>query len=88
MLSEQTGVNEYTIELEKGKQPLYGSIYSLEPIKYKTLKIYIETNLANSFIRTSKLPAGASILFIRMLDGSFYLYVNYWGLNNLMIKNW
>ena len=54
----------------------------------KTLKIYIETNLANSFIRPSKSLTGALILFIRKKDGSFQLCVNYRGLNNLIIKNW
>ena len=50
ILSEQTGVNEHTIKLEKGKQPPYGPIYSLWPVKLKFFKTYIETNLANGFI--------------------------------------
>ena len=53
----------------------------------KTLKAYIETNLANGFIRPSKFPAGAPILFDRKSDSSLRLYVNYYGLNNLMIIN-
>lgn len=51
------------------------------------LKIYIEKNLANNFIRQSKFLAGAPILFVWKLDGIFYLCVNYCGLNNLTIKN-
>ena len=51
------------------------------------LKIYIQTNLANGFIRPSRLPANAPILFICKKDGSFWLCVDYWGLNNLIIKN-
>ena len=50
VLPEQIGVNEHAIKLEKGKEPLYGSIYSLEPVELKTLKTYIKTNLANGFI--------------------------------------
>ena len=53
----------------------------------ETLKIYIKTNLANNFIRPSKSPAGAPILFNWKPDGSFHLCVDYWGLNNLTIKN-
>ena len=49
-LLENTGINEYTIELEQGKQPLYRSIYSLELIELETLKTYIKTNLVNGFI--------------------------------------
>ena len=56
-------------------------------MELKTLKAYIETNLANGFIRPSKSPAGAPILFDRKSDGSFRLCVDYRGLNNLTIKN-
>ena len=86
-LLENTRINEYAIELEKGKQPSFGPIYSLEPVELETLKTYIKINLANSFIRPSKSPDGASILFDRKPDRSFCLCVDYWSLNNLTIKN-
>ena len=86
-LPENTGMNEHTIKLEEGKQPLFGPIYSLGPIELETLKIYIETNLANGFIQPSKSLAEAPILFDRKPDGSFCLCMDYWGLNNLIIKN-
>ena len=86
-LLENTGINEHAIKLEEGKQPLFGPIYSLGPIEFETLKTYIETNLANGFIRPSKSPAGASILFDRKPDGSLRFCVDYQGLNNLTIKN-
>ena len=88
ILLEQTKVNDYIIKLEEGKEPPYGPIYSLELVELKTLKIYIMTNLANGFIRTSKSPAGALILFVHKPYGIFCLSVNYQGLNNLLIKNW
>ena len=86
-LSEHTGINDHAIELVDGQQPPYGPIYSLGPVELETLKAYIETNLANGFIRPSKSPAGAPILFDRKSDGSLRLCVNYRGLNNLTIKN-
>ena len=49
-LLENTKINEYVIKLKKDKQPLFGSIYNLRPVKLETLKIYIKTNLAKSFI--------------------------------------
>ena len=76
VLPEQTEDNEYAIKLEKGKQPLYRLIYSLRPVELKTFKTYIETNLANGFIRASKLPAGAPILCVCKSDSSFCLCVN------------
>ena len=40
-------------------------------MKLKTLKIYIETNLANGVIRPSKSLACGYILFDKKLNGSF-----------------
>ena len=50
VLPEQTKFNQYAIKLEKGKQPLYGLIYSLSPVELKTLKTYIKTHLKIRFI--------------------------------------
>ena len=87
ILSEATELNQHAIELQEGQQPLYGPIYSLGPVELETLKTYIKTNLANGFIRPSKSPAGALILFVGKPDGSLRLCVDYQGLNNLTIKN-
>ena len=76
-LPKYTGINNHAIELVKGQQPPYGPIYSLGLVELETLKAYIETNLANGFIRPSKSSAGAPILFDRNSDGSFRLGVNY-----------
>ena len=73
--------------LKEGKQSPFGPIYNLGPVELETLKTYIKTNLANGFIRSSKSPAGASILFDRKPDWSFHLCMDYWGLNNITIKN-
>lgn len=86
-LLEHTNNNHDTIDLVNGKQPLYRSIYSSRPVELETLKTYIKTNLTNSFIRPSKSFVGALILFIWKLDDGGCPYVNYWGLNNLTIKN-
>ena len=86
-LLENTGMNKHAIELEESKQSSIGSIYSLGPVELEILKTYIETNLINDFICPSKSPVGAPILFDKKPDGSFCLYVNYWSLNNITIKN-
>ena len=87
-LPKYTGINNHAIDLVKGcQQPPYGPIHSLEPMELETLKDYIDANLANSFIKPSKSPAGAPILFEQKIDGSLRLCVNYQGLNKLMIKN-
>ena len=86
-LPENTKMNKHAIELEEGKQSSFGPIYSLGSVELDTLKTYIETNLANGFIRPSKFPAGAPILFDRKPNRSLCLCVDYRGFNNITIKN-
>ena len=38
-------------------------------------------------MQSLKSPADTSILFVRKPNGNFHLYVNYWDINNLIIKN-
>ena len=86
-LPENTGINEHAIELEKGKQQSFSPIYSLGLVELETLKIYIKINLANGFIWPSKSLTKALIFFNRKLNRSLRFYVNYWGFNNITIKN-
>ena len=69
-LPKHTGINDHAIELVKGQQVPYGPLYILGPVELETLKAYIETNPANGFIRSSKSPAKAPILFDQKSNGS------------------
>lgn len=84
---EYTGINDYAINLVKKYQLPYGPIYSQKVVKLESLKTYIETNLANGFIKPSNSPISAFVLFIKKFNDSFQLYVNYQNFNNLIIKN-
>ena len=86
-LPKNTKINEHAIKLEEGKQPSFGSIYSLGLVELEILKIYIKTNLDNRFIWSSKSSAGAPILFDWKPDKNLRFCVDYWGLNNITIKN-
>lgn len=86
-LPEYTKINTHAINLEKDKQPTYWPIYILEPVELETLKTYIKTNLANDFIRRSKCPTDAQILFDQKPNGIHWLFVNYPDFNDLIIKN-
>lgn len=86
-LPENTGINEHTIKLIKRKQPPYEPIYAFSLVELETLMAYIKTHLKTRFIGLSNSPADAFIFFNKKLDGSFYLFVDYQGLNNLTIKN-
>ena len=63
--SKYTRINNNAIKLVNGQQPLTITIYSLGLVELETLKAYIETNLAISFIRSSTSPTVAPILFDR-----------------------
>ena len=76
-LPEHTEINNHAIELVENQQPPYGTIYSLRPVELETLKAYIETNLANGFIKPSKSPVGAPILFDQKSDNALRLCVDY-----------
>lgn len=80
-------INNHAIEFIDDWQPHYGLIYSLGLMEFEILKTYINNNLVNGFIRSFKFPVGATIFFDNKLNGSLQLYANYWGLNNLTIKN-
>ncbi len=86
-LAKNIGINKHAIELIEGKQPPYGPIYALNLVELETLKASIKTHLKIRFIRPSKSPASAPILFDKKPDDSLHLCVNYRGLNNLTIKN-
>lgn len=79
--------NKHAIKLVDDKQPHYGPIYTLSPIELETLKTCIKTHLKTGFMQPFKSAAGAPILFDKKSDHSFYLYIDYQSLNNLIIKN-
>ena len=87
VLLECTELNEYAINLENNKQPLYRPICSLGQVELEKLNTYIKTHLKTGFIWPSKSSAVALILFDKKLNNSFYLYVDYQCLNNFTIKN-
>ena len=73
VLLERIDLNKHAIKLEDGKQPPYGLIYSLGPVKLETLKTYIEIHFKTRFIWPSKSFASASIFFNKKPDGSLCL---------------
>ena len=76
-----------SIELQEGAQPPFGPIYGLSQNELAALRDYLDENLAKNFIRHSKSPAGAPILFVKKKDGSLRMCVDYRGLNKVTIKN-
>lgn len=76
-LPEHNVMNDHTIKIIEGKQPLYRPIYSLGLVELETLKIYIKAYLKTGFFQPSKFPRKAFILFNQKSNQSFCLCVNY-----------
>ncbi len=68
--------HDHAIGLVDGKQPPYRPIYSLSENKLSILRAYIDTNLANKYIRPSKSPAGAPILLVPKPNGGLRFSVD------------
>jgi hypothetical protein len=77
----------HSIPIEEGKKPPFQPLYNLSHTELATLREYLDTALANGWIRRSESPAGAPVLFVPKKDGSLRLCVDYRGLNAITIKN-
>lgn len=69
-LLELTKINNYIIDLIKGKQPPYRLIYSLEILELEILKNYFIIHLANDFIKPSTLLKSTLIFFVKKFNSS------------------
>jgi len=83
----ENGPYDLPIDLEEGKQPPYGPMYNLSENELMVLREYLQKYLARGWIRPSRSPAGAPIVFAKKKDGSLRLCVDYRALNNITIKN-
>ena len=78
---------DHAIDLEPGKTPPNLPIYNLSNKELEILRDYIATVTERGWIRRSKSPAGAPILFVPKADGTLQLCVNFRALNSITIRN-
>nr|OQO15701.1 hypothetical protein B0A51_17499 [Rachicladosporium sp. CCFEE 5018] len=83
----ESGPQDLSIDLVEGSTSPWMPLYNLSQDELVILKEYIQTNLAKGWIRHSKSPAEAPILFVKKKDGTMRLCVDYRGLNNVTVKN-
>jgi len=78
---------DHAIDLIPGKTAPHMPIYNLSQRELTLLKEYLNSALKKGWIRESKSPIGAPILFVPKSDGSIRLYIDFRGLNAVTIKN-
>ncbi|PRP73023.1 retrotransposon nucleocapsid protein, partial [Planoprotostelium fungivorum] len=81
------GPQDLRIDIQEGRAPPFGPLYSLSAEELKLVHDYIETMVSRGLIRPSTSPCGAPILFARKKDGSLRLCVDYRKLNDITVKN-
>lgn len=78
---------DHIIELEPGAKPPAFSPYRMAPPELAELRKQLKELLDAGFIRPSKAPYGALVLFQKKHDGSLRLCIDYRALNKVTIKN-
>jgi hypothetical protein len=78
---------DHHIELEPGQRPPSKPTYRLSQPETDELKKQLADLLAKGYIRESKSPYGAPVLFVKKKDGTMRMCVDYRAINKITIKN-
>nr|GEV98569.1 putative reverse transcriptase domain-containing protein [Tanacetum cinerariifolium] len=78
---------EFQINLIPGAAPVARAPYRLAPSEMKELLDQLQELSDKGFIRPSSSHWGAPVLFVKKKDGSFWMCIDYWELNKLIVKN-
>jgi hypothetical protein len=77
---------DHRIELVPETKPPSQAPYRMSPIELAKLRKQLEELIDSRFVRPSKAPYGASVLFQKKADGSLRMCVDYRTLNKVTIK--
>jgi hypothetical protein len=78
---------DHRIELVLGAKPPSQAPYRMSPRELAELRKQLEELINSGFVRPSKAPYGAPVLFQKKADGSLRMCVDYRALNKVTIKN-
>ncbi|GKV33019.1 hypothetical protein SLEP1_g41575 [Rubroshorea leprosula] len=78
---------DHAIELEPGSKPPAMGPYRMAPPELEELRKQLKELLDAGFIRPSKAPYGAPVLFQKKHDGTLRMCIDYRALNKLTVKN-
>ena len=79
--------HDFKIELQEDAKPQKKGIYKLSEPEMKELRRQLDELLEKEFIRPSKSPWGAPIIFMTKKDNTLRMCVDYRALNKLTVKN-
>ena len=75
------------IDFKEWQEPQNTNLQPMSPMELEELLKYLEENLGRGWIRRSKSPVLAPIVFAKMKDGSIKVCVDYRNLNRVTVKN-
>lgn len=75
------------IDVLQGTVPITQSPYRMTPLELAELKFQLQELLVKGFIRPSTSSLGVSVLFVKKIDDTMRLCINYWQLNGVLLKN-
>ena len=78
---------DHHIDLEPGGAQPYQGIYRMSPLELGELRKQLDDLLEKGFIKPSKSPFGAPILFVHKKDGGLRMCIDYRALNKITVKN-
>ncbi|GJR65636.1 putative nucleotidyltransferase, ribonuclease H [Tanacetum coccineum] len=78
---------DHTMELETGSKPPAKALYRMPLPELEELRKQLKELMDAGYIRPSKAPYGAPVLFQRKKDGSLRMCIDYRALNKVTIKN-
>ena len=80
-------MSDMKIDFKEGQEPRNTGLRPMSPMELEELRKYLEENLGKGWIRRSKSPILAPIVFARKKDGSIRVCIDYWNLNKVTVKN-
>ncbi|ERF68926.1 hypothetical protein EPUS_09504 [Endocarpon pusillum Z07020] len=78
---------DHKIELLPNTEPPSGALYGMSRNELEVLDKTLKDYLSKNFIRASKSPAAAPVLFVKKPGGGLRFCVDYRGLNAITVKN-
>nr|GEV83589.1 putative reverse transcriptase domain-containing protein [Tanacetum cinerariifolium] len=78
---------EFQIDLIHGATPVARALYQVAPSEMKELSDQLQELSKKGFIRPSSSHWRAPVLFVKKMDGSFRMCIDYQELNKLTVKN-